>query len=340
MKVALDAFGSDLCPDMEIKAANEASGQGIDVILVGKKDRLKGVSGGVEIVNANDAVTMDESPSEALRKKKNASMRVAIDLVRDGKADAVVSAGNSGAMMAISMFVLRKLPGVYRPAIVGVLPSYRGYTVFIDMGANVDCKPHYLFQFAIMGSVYAKKLFNLSSPSVGLLSNGEEEGKGNELTSATHDLLKKSSLNYKGYVEGKDIYTGDVDVIVTDGFVGNTVLKASEGVAEMVTKMLKDSFKASPVSMLGYLFSRGAFGRLKKRIDYAEYGGAPLIGINGLSIITHGRSNEKALLNAMKLSKRFYEMKLNEAIIEELNRNLAVEGGGSEKVSEGSAKSV
>ncbi len=325
MRVALDAFGSDLCPDIEIKAANEASRQGIEVILVGDRTKLKGVSSGIEIVHAGEVIAMDESPANVLRKKKDASMRVAIDLVGSGKADAVVSAGNSGAMMALSMFVLRKLPGVFRPAIVGVLPSYRGYTVFVDMGANVDCKPHYLLQFAVMGSVYAKKLFNLSNPSVGLLSNGEEEGKGNELTYQTNDLLKKSSLNYQGYAEGKDIYMGDFDVIVADGFVGNTVLKASEGIAEMITKMLKDSFKASPLSILGYLFSRGAFNRLKKRIDYAEYGGAPLVGVNGLAVITHGRSNERAIVNAIKLSKRFYDTKLNDAIIEELNVNLTVE---------------
>ncbi len=331
MRVALDAFGSDLCPDIEIKAANEAFHQGIDVILVGDKTKLKGVSSGIEIVHAGEVIAMDESPANVLRKKKDASMRVAIDLVGSGKADAVVSAGNSGAMMALSMFVLRKLPGVFRPAIVGVLPSYRGYTVFIDMGANVDCKPHYLLQFAVMGSVYAKKLFNLPNPSVGLLSNGEEEGKGNELTSQTNDLLKKSSLNYQGYAEGKDIYMGDFDVIVADGFVGNTVLKASEGIAEMITKMLKDSFKASPLSILGYLFSRGAFNRLKKRIDYAEYGGAPLIGVNGLAVITHGRSNERAIVNAIKLSKRFYDSKLNDAIIEELNANLTVETTAQDK---------
>ncbi|MCL4467583.1 MAG: phosphate acyltransferase PlsX [Deltaproteobacteria bacterium] len=334
MRVALDAFGSDLCPEIEITAANEAVKQGIDVILVGDKKKLSGISSGVEVVQADEVITMDESPANALRKKKNSSMRVAIDLVGAGKADAVVSAGNSGAMMALSMFVLHKLPGVYRPAIVGVLPSYRGYTVFIDMGANVDCKPHYLLQFALMGSVYAKKLFNLSTPSVGLLSNGEEEGKGNELTSLTNELLKKSSINYRGYVEGKDIYMGDVDVIVADGFVGNTVLKASEGIAEMVTKILKDSFKASPLSILGYLFSRGAFNRLKKRIDYAEYGGAPLIGVNGLAVITHGRSNEKAILNAIKLSKRFYDTKLNDAIIEEVNKNLTLENSANEKVYE------
>ncbi|MGC8579826.1 MAG: phosphate acyltransferase PlsX [bacterium] len=321
MKVALDAFGSDQRPYPEIKAANEALKQGIDILLVGNKQELKGVDKNIEIVHTDDVITMDESPADALRKKKNASMRVAVDLVSKGRADAVVSAGNSGAMMAISMFVLRKLPGIYRPAIIGVLPSYKGYTVFLDMGANVDCKPHYLLQFAIMGSVYAKQLFNLSNPAVGLLSNGEEEGKGNELTSIAHELLKKSSLNYIGYVEGNDIYMGDVDVVVADGFVGNAVLKASEGVADMITKMLKDSFKSSPISMLGYLFSRGAFNRLKKRVDYTEYGGAPLIGINGLSIITHGRSNEKAILNAIKLAKKFYESRLNEAIIEELNKN-------------------
>ncbi len=334
MRVALDAFGSDLCPSVEIKAANEAVKQGIDVILVGDKKKLIGVNDNVEVVQADDVISMDESPANVLRKKKDTSMRVAIDLVGSGKADAVISAGNSGAMMALSMFVLHKLPGVYRPAIVGVLPSYRGYTVFIDMGANVDCKPHYLLQFAIMGSVYAKKLFNLSNPSVGLLSNGEEEGKGNELTYLTNELLKKSSINYKGFVEGKDIYMGDIDVIVADGFVGNTVLKASEGIAEMITRILKDSFKASPISVIGYLFSKGTINRLKKLVDYEEYGGAPLIGINGLAVITHGRSNEKAILNAIKLSKKFYDTKLNDAIINELNNNITIADNLNEKVYE------
>ncbi len=335
MKVALDAFGSDRCPDMEIKAANEAVRHGIGMILVGDKQRISNTDSRIEIVDAKEVIAMDESPAAAMRKKKDSSMRIAIDLVKKGRADAVVSAGNSGAMMALSMFVLHKLPGVYRPAIVGVLPNYRGYTVFIDMGANVDCKPHYLLQFAVMGCVYAKKLFNIPNPSIGLLSNGEEEGKGNELTFLTNELLKKSYLNYRGYVEGKDIYMGDVDVIVADGFVGNAVLKASEGIAEMITGMLKDSFKASPISMLGYLFSRGAFNRLKKRVDYAEYGGAPLIGINGLAIITHGRSDDRAILNAIKLSKRFYETKLTDAIIEELNKNPGLTDVEEEKVREG-----
>lgn len=324
MKIALDAFGSDHSPDIEIKAANEAAEQGIDMILVGNRQKLAGVNGKVEIVDAKETIAMDEPLSVVLRKKKDASMRVAVELVANGRADAVISAGNSGAMMALSVFILRKLPGVFRPAIIGVLPSYRGHTVFIDMGANVDCKPHYLLQFAVMGSVYVEKLFNISNPSVGLLSNGEEESKGNELTAATNELLKKSSLNYKGCVEGKDIYTGNVDVVVADGFVGNAVLKASEGISEMITKLLKDSFKASPLSMFGYLLSKAAFNRLKKRIDYTEYGGAPLIGVNGLAIISHGRSNKKAIVNAIRLSKKFYDTRLNEAIIKELNNNLTL----------------
>ncbi len=324
MKVAFDAFGTDGSPDTEIKAVNEAIKQGIEVILVGDKEKLASVDSRIEIVDAKEIITMDESPSLVIRGKKDASMRVAIELVAKGRADAVVSAGNSGAMMALSMLILKKLPGVYRPAIAGVMPSYKGHTVFIDMGANVDCKPVHLVQFAVMGSVYAEKLFNITNPNIGLLSNGEEDSKGNELTHQTHELLKKTSLNYKGYVEGKDIYTGDVDVIVADGFVGNAVLKASEGVADMITKMIKDSYKASPISIFGYLLSVGAFNRLKKRIDYAEYGGAPLIGINGLSIISHGRSNVKALVSSLALSKRFYETRLNYAIIEELNRNTAL----------------
>ncbi len=324
MKVAFDAFGTDGSPDTEIKAVNEAIKQGIEVILVGDKEKLASVDSRIEIVDAKEIITMGESPSMVIRGKKDASMRVAIELVAKGRADAVVSAGNSGAMMALSMLILKKLPGVYRPAIAGVMPSYKGHTVFIDMGANVDCKPVHLVQFAVMGSVYAEKLFNITNPNIGLLSNGEEDSKGNELTHQTHELLKKTSLNYKGYVEGKDIYTGDVDVIVADGFVGNTVLKASEGVADMITKMIKDSYKASPISILGYLLSVGAFNRLKKRIDYAEYGGAPLIGINGLSIISHGRSNVKALVSSLALSKRFYETRLNDSIIEELNRNAAL----------------
>ncbi|OGP17759.1 MAG: phosphate acyltransferase [Deltaproteobacteria bacterium GWA2_55_10] len=264
---------------------------------------------------------MDESPAQAIRKKKDSSLRVCFELVRSGEAGAVVSAGNSGAAMAASIFLLKKIKGVDRPAIAVSLPTMKDPAIVLDAGGNVDCKPIHLFQFALMGEVYAKYVLKKDRPRVGLLSNGEEEGKGNDLTREAHALLKNASINYIGYIEGREIYQGGVDVVVTDGFVGNVVLKLSEGLVEAVTTMLKNEIMSGFFSRIGYLLSRGAFRNLKKKIDYAEYGGAPLLGIDGVCIISHGRSNAKAMRNAILRAHEYSKNRVNVHLSEEIEKN-------------------
>jgi glycerol-3-phosphate acyltransferase PlsX len=264
---------------------------------------------------------MDESPSVAVRRKRDSSMKVALDLVRAGEASAAVSAGNSGAFMGLAMLALRPLPGVERPAIATLLPSPKGMRVALDVGANVECQPLHLVQFAVMGEVFAHQMLGIPRPRVGLLSNGEESSKGTDLTRTAHEMLTKMSLNYIGYVEGRDIYMGDVDVIVTDGFTGNVVLKASEGIAKAITEMLTTEIKAGIFSKIGYLFARGAFKRLKAKIDYREIGGAPLLGINGTGIICHGSSNATAICNAIRVAMEMSEKKVNLRMLELLEEN-------------------
>jgi len=272
-------------------------------------------------VHASEVVGMDESPAQAIRKKKDSSLRVCFELVRSGEAGAVVSAGNSGAAMAASIFLLKKIKGVDRPAIAVSLPTMKDPAIVLDAGGNVDCKPIHLFQFALMGEVYAKYVLKKDRPRVGLLSNGEEEGKGNDLTREAHALLKNASINYIGYIEGREIYQGGVDVVVTDGFVGNVVLKLSEGLVEAVTTMLKNEIMSGFFSRIGYLLSRGAFRNLKKKIDYAEYGGAPLLGIDGVCIISHGRSNAKAMRNAILRAHEYSKNRVNVHLSEEIEKN-------------------
>jgi glycerol-3-phosphate acyltransferase PlsX len=259
-----------------------------------------------------------------VRKKRNSSVRLAFDLVKDGKACAAVSAGNSGATMAAGMFVLKRISGIERPAIAQIFPTLKGKTLVLDVGGNVDCKPIHLAQFAIMGEVYARYAMGISNPSVGLLSNGEEDSKGNELTRDTNALLRATSLNYSGYVEGRDIFKGTVDVVVCDGFVGNVVLKLSEGLSDAAGKMLKEEILKSWVSKLGYLFVRGAFNRFKKIVDYAEYGGAPLLGINGVGMICHGGSNVKAIKNAIRFAHDYARSGVTEHVSEKLTENAVV----------------
>jgi glycerol-3-phosphate acyltransferase PlsX len=267
---------------------------------------------------------MHDSASDAVRKKRNSSVRLAFDLVKDGKACAAVSAGNSGATMAAGMFVLKRISGIERPAIAQIFPTLKGQTLVLDVGGNVDCKPIHLAQFAIMGEVYARYAMGISSPSVGLLSNGEEDSKGNELTRETNALLRATSLNYSGYIEGRDIFKGSVDVVVCDGFVGNVVLKLSEGLSDAAGKMVKQEILKSWVSKLGYLLVRGAFDRFKKTVDYAEYGGAPLLGINGVGMICHGGSNSKAIKNAIRFAYEYARSGVTEHVSEKLSENAAV----------------
>ena len=332
MRVAVDAMGGDNAPVVEVEGAVSAAREfGIPVTLVGDTERLRQELAkyditGLDILlqHASEVVEMHDSASDAVRKKKDSSIRVAFELVKQGVAEAVVSAGNSGATMAAGMFVLKRLPGIERPAIAQIFPTLKGTTLVLDVGGNVDCKPLHLVQFAIMGEVYARYAMGAEKPTIGLLSNGEEESKGNELTRETNALLKDISLDYAGYVEGRDIFNGTVDVIVCDGFVGNVVLKLSEGLAEAVGKMLKDEIKQSFLSKIGYLLSRKAFNNFKKKVDYAEYGGAPLLGIDGVGMICHGGSNVKAIKNAIRFAYEYAQKGINQRMAEKLAENYPI----------------
>jgi len=329
MKVAIDAMGGDNAPAIEVEGAVDAARQfGIPVILVGDEDRLRQelcrhVTTGLDITihHASEVVGMHDSASDAVRKKRNSSVRLAFDLVKDGEACAAVSAGNSGATMAAGMFVLKRINGIERPAIAQVFPTLEGKTLVLDVGGNVDCKASHLVQFAIMGQVYAKHALGIANPRIGLLSNGEEDSKGNELTRETNLILRQTSLNYSGYVEGRDIFKGTVEVVVCDGFVGNVVLKLSEGLAEATSAMLKREIMGDMVAKMGYIFMRGAFSRFKKTVDYAEYGGAPLIGINGVGMICHGGSNAKAIKNAIRFAHDYATSGVTQRIAEKLSEN-------------------
>ncbi len=331
MRVAVDAMGGDNAPAVEVEGAIAAVREfGVPVILVGDTDRIrielakhdcKGLD--ITLHHASEVVGMHDSAADAVRKKKDSSIRVAFELVKRGEADAVVSAGNSGATMAAGMFVLKRLAGIERPAIAQVFPTMHGHTLVLDVGGNVDCKPVHLVQFAIMGEVYARLVMGAAQPRIGLLSNGEEESKGNDLTRETNALLKNTSLDYVGYVEGRDIFNGTVDVVVCDGFVGNVVLKLSEGLVESVGKMLKEEIRQSLLAKTGYLLAHHAFASFKKKVDYAEYGGAPLLGINGVGMISHGGSNPKAIKNAIRFAHEYAQKGVNQKVAEKLQENFA-----------------
>ena len=328
IKIAVDSMGSDNAPYSEIEGSVEAAkAYDVHVILVGKETVLApilknaGVSRlPIEIRNATQVITMDEPPVMALRKKRDSSIRVAAKLVRDKKASGLVSAGNTGAVMAASKMVLGSIPGVDRPALAAVLPTLTGHAVLLDVGANVACKPHHLVQFAVMGHLFSKKIVGIESPRVGLMSVGEEETKGNDLTKEVHQALKKLHFNFIGNVEGRDIYNGRADVIVCDGFTGNVALKTSEGMIEAVLKLLKDELSSNLQAKLGAFLSQQSFKRLKKRLDYSEYGGAPLLGLHGVSIICHGRSSSNAIKNAIRVAKDFVENQVNTKLESELNQ--------------------
>jgi glycerol-3-phosphate acyltransferase PlsX len=333
MKIAVDAMGGDRAPEEIVAGAVDAAREfNLQIILVGHQERIEHELRRhhirdlpVYIQHASEVVSMAESPAKALRKKKDSSLKVSIDLVRDGRAEGVVSAGNSGAAMAVAMFSLKKLEHIDRPAIVAHMPTLTGTTVLLDVGGNVDCKPLHLAQFAVMGSVYATYLLHQEAPRVGLLSNGTEDSKGTVTTRETDRLLRTSSLNYIGYVEGRDIFPGGVDVVVCDGFVGNIVLKASEGLAAAMTTRLKQELTATPIRKLGALLCRDAFRNLAKTVDYAEYGGAPLLGVNGNCFIAHGSSCRRAIKNAIRASAEFAARKVNDHLIDELDRNQEIQ---------------
>lgn len=308
--VAVDVMGGDNSPVYEVDGAVKAARKWqIPVVLVGQselveKELAKYDTQGLDIrvEHASEVVGMHDSASDAVRKKKDSSIRVAFNLVKSGSADAVVSTGNSGATMAAGMFVLKRIPGIDRPAIATVVPNLKDHTLVLDVGGNVDCKPPHLVQFALMGSVYASQMLDKGSPRIGLLSNGSEESKGNELTREANQILKRATLNYVGYIEGRDIYNAQADVVVCDGFVGNVVLKVSEGLAEAIGSILRQEFGSRLLSKLGYLLARPALKAFKKKVDYAEYGGAPLLGVQGTAMICHGSSNSMAIMNAVKMA--------------------------------------
>jgi phosphate acyltransferase len=326
--IALDAMGSDRAPKPEIEGAIQAARHhGAHVALVGPEDivraellRYPAARGlPIEIAHASEVVTMDDKAVQAVRTKRDSSLRVGLRMVRDGAAAGFVTAGNTGAAMATAKMVLGAIPGVDRPALAAVFPTaIRTVAILLDVGANVDCKPHNLEQFAVMGEIYFRSMFGTRRPRVGLLSIGEEENKGNELTREAFQLLKQLSLNFVGNVEGRDLYGGEVDVIVTDGFVGNVALKTSEGVANLVRATLKETLKTTITRQVGYLLSRSAFSDFKKRLDHTEYGGAPLLGVKGVCFITHGSSNANAIKNAIRVAAEFAERPINDKIEKEL----------------------
>jgi phosphate acyltransferase len=331
MKVALDAMGGDYAPEVTIAGAIEAVNEyDIEVILVGDRQRLSQClkekrypADRISIFHASEVIAMYESPSVAIRRKRDSSIWKAVELVRKGEADAAVSAGHSGVAMATSLFLLGKLPNVDRPAIAASMPSLAGYFVLIDAGANVDSKAENLLQFAYMGNAYYKAIFNMPAPRIALLSIGEEDTKGNELTKEAFKYLKVADLNFIGNIEGKDVFTGAADVIVCDGFIGNVVLKVSEGLAETILKMLKMEVANLKSGRIGYLMLKPAIRNFKKRTDYSEYGGAPLLGINGTCIISHGRSSARAIKNATRVAADMARKKVHETIARDLHKSPA-----------------
>jgi len=331
MKIAVDAMGGDHAPQAVVAGAVQAAKEhGVGIILVGieriihaeLKKHPHAQSLPIAVRNATEVVDMLDSPATVFRRKKDSSIRVANELVKSGEAVAVISAGNSGAAMATSLFVLGKLEGIERPAIATFMPTVKGFCIVLDVGANVDCKPDHLLQFAIMGEVYAKYLLKNPNPCVGLLSIGEEVTKGNELTKEAFKLLSETSLNFIGNVEGRDVMSGKADVVVCDGFIGNVVLKVSEAVAETIGLMIRENIGDNVLKKLGYILMRPTFRALKRRIDYAEYGGAPLIGINGISIISHGRSSDRAIKNAIRVAAEIARSEVNRHIHDDIKKNM------------------
>jgi glycerol-3-phosphate acyltransferase PlsX len=322
MRIAVDAMGGDHAPLVNVDGAIAAAQEfGIETLLVGKTAELErlladaGYRGEkIEIVEAPEVVTMEEPATAALRKKRNSSIRVAAHCVRDGRAAGLVSAGHTGAAMVSAKMVIGTIEGVDRPALAAILPNLSGHCLLLDVGANPDARTPHFKEFAVMGSIYAQLVFGRKAPTIGLMSIGEEEGKGSATSKEAFKTLKETGLNFVGNVEGRDVFNGKVDVIVTDGFTGNVILKVSEALAEMVENMLREEIKKTLKASVGFLLSRSAFRSFKSRIDYSEYGGAPLLGVRGCVIICHGRSSAKAVKNAIRLAAEFSRQGLAEKI--------------------------
>jgi len=326
--IAVDAMGGDHAPRPEVEGAVLAARElGVRVLLAGQTEVVKrelarhphrGLP--IELAPASEVITMKDAPMQAFRRKKDSSVHVAAKLVRAGQADGLVSAGNTGAVMAVSRFVLGTLESVDRPALAAPFPTTRGgVAVLLDVGANVDSKVAHLAQFAVMGEMYYRVIFGTRRPKVALLSIGEEEMKGNVLTREAYVRLKQLPLNFVGNVEGRDVFSGNVNVIVCDGFIGNIALKISEGVVQHIIALLKNALQSSLSSQVGSLLSRRAYQEFKKKIDYSEYGGAPLLGVRGITVIGHGGSNSNAIKNAIRVAAELARSKVNEKIEQELS---------------------
>jgi len=332
----LDAMGGDHAPQVTVEGGVLAAQElGLEVVLVGREEAIrrelaKYETGGLSlsVVHASQVIEMEDKPATAVKAKKDSSMVVGMDLVKRGEAQAFVSAGNSGGVMVAALFHLGRIKGIQRPALCAIFVSREAPLCILDVGANTDCKPLYLLQFAIMGSVYMERVLGVEKPRVGIISTGEEEGKGNQLVLDTYPLLKESGLNFIGNVEGKDVFSGLADVVVTDGFTGNVMVKLTEGAAGFLGEVIEEEIKRSPLTALGGLLAKPAFSRMKKRLDYSEYGGAPLLGVNGVVIVGHGRSNAKAVKNALRMAKRTVEGGMIEAIKEEIERRVEGERRG------------
>jgi phosphate acyltransferase len=325
MNIAVDAMGGDNAPKVVVQGAIQASDEsGINIILVGDSEAISVELNGkrererIRVHHCGEAVLMDESPLKAIRTKKDSSIRVAFDLLKNGEVDAVVSAGNSGATMAAGIITLGKVEGVERPAIACVLPGDKGKVVIIDVGGNVDCRPVHILQFGIMANAFATSCLGMQRPKVGLLSIGREAGKGNEQVRLAYDLLQDSPLNFIGNVEGRDILSGHVQVVVCDGFVGNVVLKLSEGLAESVAYRLKKDIMSSIAGKAIALFSRNFLKKFEESLDYAEYGGAPILGIEGVGIVCHGNSSARAIKNAIEMAVDYVENRVQKSLSMEI----------------------
>ena len=316
MKIVLDAMGTDDHPAPDVEGAVLAAREwGDEIVLVGDKERVqpeleKYDTAGLklELVHASQVIEMTDKPAAIAKAKKDSSMRVGMNMVRDGEADAFVSAGNTGGLLTVAtLHSVRRIRGIKRPAITVVLPLANGHVTMLDVGANADCKPEYLLQFGIMGSIYTERVLGVKNPRVALLSNGEEPGKGNELVKEAFGLLQASYLNFIGNVEGKELIAGEADVVVSDGFTGNVAIKTIEAVAKMINDMIRGELMSNPLTVLGGLLAKPAFRRVGKRLDPFEVGGAPLLGVNGIIIGAHGRSNGWAMRNAIRQARQAVE---------------------------------
>jgi len=343
VKIAVDAMGGDYAPELVINGAVAAVKEyNLEVILVGDKPIIekllaknKYTGNRIEVIHTTEIIEMHEPAALSVRRKRDSSIVRAMELVKEKKADAFFSAGNTGAVACAATLSLRLLPGIERPGIAIVVPNLKGISLVIDVGANIDPKPAHLFQYGVMAQVYSKYILHKNNPSIGLLNIGEEEGKGTDFMKEAHALFSKSELNFIGNVEGKDLFSGKCDCIVCDGFVGNVALKVSESLAETMMVFLKREIMSNFIGKIGAMLLRQSFKRFKKKVDYTEYGGAPLLGVDGIVMIGHGRSNAKAIKNAIRFAAEEVERNVNDKILEEMNLLRSAAESSPEKVSNG-----